>query len=56
MRILPQNGQYYDRLLAKLNEQESTIEKLQAERKELTSRRDASRKELDDYLDTLNTD
>jgi hypothetical protein len=56
MRILPQNGQYYDRLLAKLNEQESTIEKLQAERKELTSRRDAARKELDDYLDTLNTD
>ena len=56
MRILPQNGQYYDRLLAKLNEQESTIEKLQAERKELTSRRDAARKELDDYLSTLNTD
>ena len=56
MRILPQSGQYYDRLLAKLNEQESTIEKLQTERKELTARRDAARKELDDYLDTLNTD
>ena len=54
MRILPQNGQYYDRLLAKLNEQESTIEKLQAERKDLTARRDTARKELDDYLDTLN--
>ena len=56
MRVLPQSGQYYDRLLAKLNEQESTIEKLQTERKELTARRDAGRKELDDYLDTLNTD
>jgi hypothetical protein len=55
MRILPQSGQYYDRLLAKLNEQESTIEKVQAERKELTARRDAARKELDDYLETLNT-
>jgi len=54
MRILPQTGQYYDRLLAKLNEQESTIEKLQAERKDLTARRDTARKELDDYLDTLN--
>ena len=54
MKILAQNGQYYDRLLSKLNEQESAIEKLQAERKELAARRDTARKEFDQYLETLN--
>ena len=54
MKILPPNGQYYDRLLAKLNEQESTIEKLQGERKDLAARRDVARRELQQYLDGLN--
>jgi hypothetical protein len=54
MKILPPNGQYYDRLLTKLNEQESTIEKLQTERKELTARRNAAQQELERYLETLN--
>jgi hypothetical protein len=54
MKILSANGQYYERLLSKLNEQESAIEKLQAERKELTARRDTARNELEQYLDSLN--
>ena len=54
MKTVAQTGQYYDRLLAKLNEQESAIEKLQAERKDLVTRRDAARKDLSDYLETLN--
>ncbi|MGC4031086.1 MAG: hypothetical protein QM754_04980 [Tepidisphaeraceae bacterium] len=33
MRVVDKNGQYYGRLLAKLNEQESQIEKLQSERR-----------------------
>jgi len=53
MKTVAQTGQYYDRLLAKLNEQESAIEKLQAERKDLVTRRDAARKDLSDYLETL---
>jgi hypothetical protein len=54
MKILSANGQYYERLLSKLNEQESAIEKLQAERKELTARRDTAHNELEQYLDSLN--
>jgi len=41
-------------LLSKLNEQESTIEKVQAERKDLIVRRDTARVELQRYLETLN--
>jgi len=54
MKTVASNSQYYDRLLAKLNEQESTIEKVQAERKDLIARRDAARAELQRYLETLN--
>jgi len=46
-------SQYYNRLLAKLNEQESSIESLQKERVALTASRDSARKELEDYLGTL---
>jgi hypothetical protein len=46
-------GQYYDRLLAKLNEQESTIEKLQAERSALMNRMQGEKAALDDYLGHL---
>jgi hypothetical protein len=53
MRTTGATTQYYQRLLTKLNEQESTIERLQTERAALTDRRDAQRKALDDYLGTL---
>jgi hypothetical protein len=45
--------QYYERLLAKLNEQESSIETLQKERTALSARRDALRVELMEYISTL---
>jgi hypothetical protein len=45
--------QYYDRLLTKLNEQESSIERLQKERDAFASQRDAARRQLDDYLRDL---
>ncbi|HWJ15690.1 MAG TPA: DUF4139 domain-containing protein [Gemmatimonadaceae bacterium] len=54
MRTVAPNSQYYDRLLSKLNEQESTIEKVQGERKDLMAKRDAARAELQRYLETLN--
>jgi DNA repair exonuclease SbcCD ATPase subunit len=53
MKVIAQSTQYYERLLAKLNEQESTIEKLQAERDSLAQRRDAEQKALEDYVATL---
>jgi len=53
MKTVSQSTQYYDRLLTKLNEQESSIERSQKERAELTTRRDAARKELSDYLGSL---
>ena len=54
MRTVAPNSQYYDRLLSKLNEQESTIEKVQGERKDLMAKRGAARAELQRYLETLN--
>ncbi|MDB4874488.1 MAG: hypothetical protein JWM41_934 [Gemmatimonadetes bacterium] len=53
MKTVAPSGPYYERLLAKLNEQESTIEKLQAERNDLAAKRDALRRELDDYVSGL---
>jgi hypothetical protein len=53
MKTVAQSTQYYDRLLGKLNEQESTIESVQRDRTALTAKRDAARKELDDYLNSL---
>jgi hypothetical protein len=50
MKTVAPNGQYYDRLLAKLNEQESSIERLQGEREQLQRQRDAQQRELNDYL------
>jgi chromosome segregation ATPase len=47
-------SQYYNRLLTKLNEQESQIEKLQTERDELQKKLDQQRKELEDYLANMN--
>jgi hypothetical protein len=53
MKTVSANTPYYARLLAKLNDQESEIEKLQRERDELTSRRDAQRRALDEYVMSL---
>ena len=47
-------SQYYNRLLTKLNEQESQIEKLQTERDELQKKYEQQRKELEDYLANMN--
>jgi septal ring factor EnvC (AmiA/AmiB activator) len=53
MKTVGQTSQYYQRLLTKLNDQESSIEKLQHERDDLQVKRDAARKELEDYLREL---
>jgi ubiquinone biosynthesis protein UbiJ len=53
MKTVGQTSQYYQRLLAKLNDQETSIEKLQRERDDLQAKRDAARKELEDYLRDL---
>jgi chromosome segregation ATPase len=53
MKTVAQATQYYDRLLAKLNEQESAIETLQKEREGLIAKRDSLRRELDEYLSGL---
>ena len=53
MKTVAPSTQYYERLLAKLNEQESSIEPVQRDRTALIAKRDAARKELDDYLNSL---
>ena len=53
MRTVGQKTPYYDRLLAKLNEQESSIERLQRERDDLLVTRATQRKALEGYLNTL---
>ncbi|HEY7895280.1 MAG TPA: hypothetical protein VIC24_10295, partial [Gemmatimonadaceae bacterium] len=47
MKAVAQTTQYYERLLAKLNEQESSIDSLQKDRDSLTARRDSLRRDLD---------
>src|SRR5262249_8975490 len=54
MKTVAQSTQYYDRLLTKLNEQETSIESLERERDGLIVRRDALRRQLEDYLNGLN--
>jgi len=56
MKTVAQTTQYYNRLLEKLNEQESSIESLQKERDALTAKRDSLSRELDDYLNGLTVD
>jgi hypothetical protein len=53
MNTVTQSSQYYARLLGKLNDQESRIEKLQVEIERLQQTHDQQRKELETYL--LNT-
>jgi len=53
MKTVAATTPYYSRLLTKLNDQESSIEKLQREREGLVTRRDAERHDLDEYLTNL---
>jgi len=53
MKTVAASTPYYSRLLAKLNDQESAIEKLQREREELINRRDTQRRDLNEYLSNL---
>jgi hypothetical protein len=50
MATVSQTSQYYTRLLAKLNDQETAIEKLQAEVEQLKRTYDQQRKELETFL------
>jgi hypothetical protein len=50
MRTVAQNSPYYQRLLQKLNDQESRIEGLQGEIEKLKGERDGKRKELEAFL------
>jgi methyl-accepting chemotaxis protein len=54
MKTVAQNSDYYNRLLKKLDEQETTLEKLQAEVQGLQKEADQQRKALEDYLGGLN--
>ena len=53
MKTVGQSNDYYQRLLEKLNEQESTIERLQRDRAYLQAQRDEKQRELQSYLDNL---
>jgi hypothetical protein len=53
MRTVSNTTPYYQRLLTKLNEQESALESLHTDRDALTTKRDGARKELEDYLANL---
>ncbi|MES2303858.1 MAG: hypothetical protein V4558_00005 [Gemmatimonadota bacterium] len=53
MKTVDAKSQYYGRLLDKLNEQETLIERAQKERDSLTSKKEAQEKTLADYLNGL---
>jgi hypothetical protein len=53
MKTVSNTTPYYQRLLTKLNEQESQLESLHTDRDALTTKRDAARKDLEDYLSNL---
>ncbi len=53
MKTVDKSSQYYNRLLGKLNDQESQIEKSQSDRDDLMQKRDEQRKQLEDYLKDL---
>jgi hypothetical protein len=53
MRTVEKQSQYYNRLLAKLNEQESALEKLQEQLSGLREQRDTRQRELENYLAEL---
>ena len=53
MKTVAPNSDYYNRLLKKLDEQETQIEKLQAETQGLQKEMEQQRKALEDYLNNL---
>jgi hypothetical protein len=53
MKTVDPKSQFYDRLLNKLSDQETQIEKLQTERDNLQKQRDSQKKELEEYLSKL---
>ena len=54
MKTVTQQSDYYKRLMSKLNDQETKIEKLQGERDDLLKSRDEAQKNLEEYLNNLN--
>jgi len=56
MKSITSTSEYYTRLLKKLNEQETTIEKLQVEVENLLEKQRQQQKELEDYLAGLNVE
>jgi hypothetical protein len=50
MKTVSSNSNYYNRLMTKLNDQESQIEKLQTERDQLREKLNQQRAELENYL------
>ncbi len=56
MKTVDKASQYYNRLLAKLNEQETQIEKLQTESETLRTQLETARKALEDYVAALNVE
>jgi hypothetical protein len=54
LKTVQRNGKYYDRLMEKLNDQETQIEKTQGAGDDLAKQLDTQRKELEDYLGGLN--
>ncbi len=53
MKTVAAQTPYYERLMTKLSEQETSIETLQRERAGLSTRRDTLRRDLEDYLGGL---
>lgn len=53
LKSVPEKSPYYTRLLNKLNEQENTIERLQAEVQTYEKNRDKEQAELEEYLEGL---
>jgi hypothetical protein len=56
MKAVAQNTEYYNRLVGKLNDQESKIEGLQKEQHDLRDKLDQQRKDLEEYVQNLNVD
>jgi hypothetical protein len=54
MKAVAASSDYYQRLLKELDSQETQIQKLKAEAKDLKEKQDQQRKELEEYLGNLN--
>jgi hypothetical protein len=53
LNTITKSGQYYTRLMTKLDDEETTIEKTRTSIDDLTKKRDSQRKELETYLTGL---